>query len=215
MKKVRNAIIKLKNLYSQWRERRKLKSTDFTIISNNCWGGFIYQQFGLEYTTPTIGMGFIDDDYIKFLEQLDYYLSLTPIFIDPKDAPDYDLRKKLRGGSEIDYPVAKLDNITLWFTHYHSKEEALVKWERRKQRINHKKLLIKWSQRYNQSPELLERFLSLPYTNKIAFVEPTSSIIHPQVIKVPELVELNRSGGDETEYTLKQIDKYKLLNSIK
>lgn len=215
MKKVRNAIIKLKNLYSQWRERRKLKSTDFTIISNNCWGGFIYQQFGLEYTTPTIGMGFIDDDYIKFLERLDYYLSLTPIFIDPKDAPDYDLRKKLRGGSEIDYPVAKLDNITLWFTHYHSKEEALVKWERRKQRINHKKLLIKWSQRYNQSPELLERFLSLPYTNKIAFVEPTSSIIHPQVIKVPELVELNRSGGDETEYTLKQIDKYKLLNSIK
>lgn len=213
MGKLKNAYIKLRTKYNQWQERRKLKYTDFSIISNNCWAGFAYQQFGLTYSTPTIGLGFVDNDYIKFLERLEYYLSLTPIFIDPKDAPDYDLRKKLRG-SEIDYPVAKLDDIIIWFTHYHSSEEALEKWERRKKRINYNRLLIKWSQRYNQDPKLLYRFLDLPYKNKIAFVETSSPVNHPQVIRIPELAELNIKGGDETKYTLKQIDIYTILNSI-
>ena len=51
---------------------RRLKRSDFSIISNNCWAGFVYSKFGLEYTTPTIGMGIVDDDYIKFLENMDY-----------------------------------------------------------------------------------------------------------------------------------------------
>lgn len=29
--------------------RRKLNNHKFTIISNNCWGGFIYQKYGLKY----------------------------------------------------------------------------------------------------------------------------------------------------------------------
>lgn len=197
----------------QWQERRKLKVKDFSIISNNCWAGFAYQQFGLPYNTPTIGMGFVDDDYIKFLENFDYYISLTPVFINPKDAKDYPLRKKLHG-KEIEYPVAKLDDITIWFTHYKTECEALQKWERRKERINREHLLIKWSQRYNQNPELLHRFLNLPFKNKIAFVEPTSPIEDPRVIKIPELTELNIKGGDETEYTLRRIDIYNLLNSL-
>lgn len=39
--------LKLKKLYfdSTAKLRRKLlKHTDFTIISNNCWGGFVYQS---------------------------------------------------------------------------------------------------------------------------------------------------------------------------
>lgn len=214
MGRIKNAITKLKNNYIRRRRRSKLKYKDFTIISNNCWAGTaVYQPFGLKYNTPTVGMGFVDDDYIKFLERLDYYLSLTPEFISPETAKDYELRRKLRGG-EIDYPVARLDDITLWFTHYHSMEEALDKWEKRKKRINRNRLLIKWSQRYNQDPKLLQRFLALPYKNKIVFVEPASRVDNNQVIVVPELTELNVKGGDETEYTLQRIDVYALLNSI-
>lgn len=213
MGKIRNAIIKLQIAVSQWRERRKLKVRDFTIISNNCWAGFAYQQFGLPYNTPTIGMGFVDDDYMKFLENFDYYLSLTPEFINPKDAKDYQLRKRLRGG-EIDYPVARLDDITLWFTHYKTEEEAKAKWERRKSRINKNRILVKWSQRYNQDSELLRRFLNLPFKNKIAFVESESPVDDSRVVKIPELKELNRTGGDETDYTLRRINVYELLNSI-
>lgn len=140
-------------------------------------------------------------------------MNLTPQFIDPKSAKDYEIRRRLYG-REIDYPVARLDDIVLWFTHYSSPKEALSKWERRKKRINKNRMLVKWSQRYNQSPALLERFLCLPFKNKIAFVEPSCPINDPRVIKIPELEELNVKGGDETESTLRLIDIYHLLNSL-
>lgn len=214
LQKTKNAFIKLIIKWRQYCRRRQLHHTDFSIISNNCWAGTaVYQSFGLKYNTPTVGLGFVDNDYIKFLENLEYYLSLTPVFINPKVASDYELRKKLRG-REIDYPVAKLGDITIWFSHYNSKEEALLKWERRKKRINFNRLLIKWSQRYNQDPELVQRFLNLPYTNKIAFVTEGSPISNPQVVKIPELEELNIKGGDETECTLRHIDIVKVLNSV-
>lgn len=38
--------------------RKKLNNTDFTIISNNCWGGVCYEYFGMEKATPTVGMFF-------------------------------------------------------------------------------------------------------------------------------------------------------------
>lgn len=206
-------MTKARNLLRQWGNRRHLHHTDFSIIANNCWAGFAYQEFGLPYNTPTIGMGFVDRDFIKFLENFDHYLSLTPEFIDPATARDYELRKKLRG-HEIDYPVAILDDITIWFTHYKSKEEALTKWERRKKRINHDRLLVKWSQRYGNDPELMRRFLALPFRNKIAFVEPAAAYDDPHVVVVPELERLNREGGDETDYTLRRIDLLTLLNSL-
>jgi len=214
MSKIKNIIPKLKIIYSQWCRRRKLKHTDFTIISNNCWAGTaVYQPFGLKYNTPTVGMGFVDDDYIRFLENIDCYLSMTPEFINPKDAKYYEIKRK-QYGREIDYPVACLGDVTLWFTHYKTADEALDKWERRKRRINRDRILVKYSQRYNRDSELLRRFLSLPFKNKIAFVEPDSPIAHPQVVRVPELTALNVNGGDETDYTLRYVDVLQLLNSM-
>lgn len=37
--KFKNAIIKFNNYVECYKNRKKLKNTDFTIISNNCWGG--------------------------------------------------------------------------------------------------------------------------------------------------------------------------------
>ena len=34
--------------------KKKLKSTDFTIISNNCWGGMIYESYNLPKESPTV-----------------------------------------------------------------------------------------------------------------------------------------------------------------
>lgn len=40
---------------ADWR-KKQLKSTDFTIISNNCWGGMIYESYNLPKESPTVGM---------------------------------------------------------------------------------------------------------------------------------------------------------------
>ena len=39
---------------ADWR-KKQLKSTDFTIISNNCWGGMIYESYNLPKESPTVG----------------------------------------------------------------------------------------------------------------------------------------------------------------
>ena len=34
--------------------RKKINNTDFTIISNNCWGGICYEYFGLPKESTTV-----------------------------------------------------------------------------------------------------------------------------------------------------------------
>lgn len=218
MGKIRNAITKLKTAIHQWRERRKLNCTDFSIISNNCWAATaIYQPFGLKYNTPTVGLFIMDEDYIRMIENLDYYLKSDLMFIEARDSKYYD-KISVKGTKEISYPIAKLGNdVEIHFLHYCSSDEARQKWTRRLKRINRKRLLIKMSLRdsgYDRQ-SMIQRFLALPYANKICFTPEEIATKAPELITVPELGHLNLVGGDETEFTLQRINVYKLLNSIK
>lgn len=53
-------------------KRFGLKNKKFSIISNNCWGGIVYDIFGLQYLSPTIGLFMFSDDYIRFCENLKF-----------------------------------------------------------------------------------------------------------------------------------------------
>lgn len=216
MGKLRNAFIKIRNKHHQWRKRKELKFTDFSIISNNCWAGTtVYQPFGLKYNTPTIGLFIMDEDYIKFIWNLKWYLSQSPVFIPPQESKYYD-RISQKGTQPVKYPIATIGgDVELHFLHYHSENEALSKWLRRAKRVNYDRLLVKMSLRDNgyDKETILKRFCALPYKNKICF----SPIDYPsdEVVVVPELEFLNLIGGDETDSTLKHIDITKALNSIK
>ena len=65
--------IRLKfNMVGSGRRKNKLNSIDFSIISNNCFAGIVYQHFNLQYNTPTVGLYFYPDEYIKFCKKFDY-----------------------------------------------------------------------------------------------------------------------------------------------
>lgn len=68
-----------------WR-KKQLKSTDFTIISNNCWGGMIYESYNLPKESPTVGMFFMAKDYIEFLSDLKGYINGTLTFVKPEES---------------------------------------------------------------------------------------------------------------------------------
>lgn len=216
MGKLKNALIKARIRYEQWQKRRKLRFTDFSIISNNCWAGTaVYQPFGLKYNTPTVGLFIMDEDYIRFLENLKWYIVQKPVYIKPENSKYYDKISDC-GTKPVTYPIATIgDDIELHFLHYHSEDEALSKWIRRVNRVNFDKLLVKMSLRDSgfDREAMLKRFSSLPFKNKICF----SPIQYPSinVIYVPELETLNLIGGDETELTLKHIDIIDVLNSTK
>ena len=54
--------------------RGMLNNTDFSIISNNCWGGHVYRRYNIPYLSPTVGLYFYAEEYITFLQNIDKYL---------------------------------------------------------------------------------------------------------------------------------------------
>jgi len=147
--------------------KKNLCSSDFTIISNNCWGGFIYQSYGVSYNSPTIGLYFMAEDYIKFISNLEKNINSKLEFISPKDSKHYDVIKNDKKIGE--YPIGKINDIEIIFLHYSSEEEAYDKWNRRCKRINWDKLLIKFNDQNGCTKEHLCFFDRLDIKNKICF----------------------------------------------
>lgn len=134
--------------------RKRLNNNNFTILCNNCVGGVILHELGERFNTPTVNLFFDSVDYIKFLENLNYYLQ----------------QKLVEIGSTKDYPVAKLGDITIYFMHYSSFDEAKRIWEKRAARINKDNLYVIMVQQNGCTKEILRRFDNLPYKHKLAFV---------------------------------------------
>lgn len=52
----------------------RLKNSSLTIFSTNCWAGICYHRLGLEFLSPTINMFEDQDDFNRFMMDLDSYL---------------------------------------------------------------------------------------------------------------------------------------------
>jgi uncharacterized protein (DUF1919 family) len=211
-KKFLNAETKIKMRYWRWKRRCQLHNQDFTIISNNCWGGLVYQYFGLPYKSPTVGLFIMDDDYIRFLEHFDDYITLPLNFIEFNSSKYHDYLSR-ESTAKIEYPIAMLGDVEIHFMHYSSKEEAQEKWNRRCKRINKDRMLVKMSQRYVRTKDILDRFSALPFKNKICFTEIDYQ--KEGFIKIEELKHLNIQGGDETPYVMKVLNLIHLINNIR
>lgn len=124
------------------RQRQRLKNLDFSLLTGNCVGGYLYHQLGLPFTSPTINMMIENQDFKKLLLNQDYYLSLTPTpYIDPKYPST---------------PAGLLGDIILHFTHYKSSEDGIEAWEKRKKRINFENLYVIISDIDLQPDDILE-----------------------------------------------------------
>lgn len=153
--------------------RRSLQCTSFTIISNNCWGGETYEYYNLKKLSPTVGLFFMADDYIRFLKRIHDYLKAPLFFINPEQSKWRDWPQVSGDKRFGTYPIGKLcledEEVELFFLHYHSEEEAKAKWKRRIERINWSKILIKFNDQNGCREEHIKEFVSLPFKNKLFF----------------------------------------------
>ncbi|MCI9365660.1 MAG: DUF1919 domain-containing protein [Clostridia bacterium] len=134
---------------------RRLKNTDFTIISSNCIGGVIYHELGIQFQSPTINMYMNSKDFIKFCKNLKFYL---------------EQKIELINQNERNYPVVKLNDITLYCVHYKNFEEVEQAWNKRIKRVNFEKIAIIMSERDGCTYEDIIEFDKLQYKNKVIFV---------------------------------------------
>lgn len=115
------------------------------------WGGVILHELGERFNSPTVNLFFSAEDYLKFLKKLDYYLEQPLVEIE----------------SDKDYPVAKLDDITIYFMHYLSFDEAKTTWKKRVARINRNNLYVIFVQQNGCTEQILREFDDLPYKHKL------------------------------------------------
>lgn len=151
-----NLVLKMKRKVHLFFLRKQNKNKDFTMISQNCLAGCLYSDLELEFSSPTINMFIEDENFVKLVENLEYYLSIPAkpfidSYIDPKD-------------STIVYPKIKVGDIEICCLHYKSCDEAVEAWERRKKRVNMKKIYIvanSWNM--HQRRDLVERICKSKY----------------------------------------------------
>lgn len=151
----------LANLFQriEWRiykekKRIMLKNMNPTIIASNCIGTFIYYDMKMKFSSPTINLSFNMNDYVKFLDNIHWYLKQPLVEFEDQ---------------RFEYPCGKLGDVEIRFNHYKNFEEAYLKWEERKKRIDWNNLYVIGVERDDCSYDTLCRFDKLPFTNKVIF----------------------------------------------
>lgn len=138
------------------------QNRDFTVISQNCIGGVIYNNLGLEFKSPTINVFIEDENFVKLVGNLEYYLQfeampITDCFIDPVD-------------NNIKYPKIRVGDIEICCLHYKDCAEAIEAWEKRRMRVNLKNVYVignSWNMHGRK--ELVEELLRVSKYKTVVF----------------------------------------------
>lgn len=127
------------------------RDSDLTVISNNCWGGYLYSKCGIEYTSPLVWTFIETRDFIRLVKDIRYYFNYELEFIVEKG---------------ITYPIAMLYDIKIYFPHYSSNSEVEEKWYKRLKRVNYDNILVQAN--IEEADDALE-FNKINIEKKIAF----------------------------------------------
>lgn len=184
-------VLKLRSYTAKiWRSKvvNKMKKRNristCSIISSNCIGGLVSHDLNLRFDSPTVNLFFEAEDFLEFVENLKYYLSIK------LDDVKVDIEKG--------YPVGILNDLKVHFVHYKTPEECIEKWETRRVRVDFNNLFIICTDRNGMTLELLKRYLNIPY-RKIIFVSKIKWCFSKECIYIP---------GFENEKEVEEMQKY-------
>ena len=159
-RKVKNVIWQKNREKLNQEARKKLteQARTASIISCNCTGGILSHDLGLQFLSPTVNLFMPAEDFIKFCENLRGYMAIDQF------TPCEDVEVI----GDRNYPVGHLGDLTVFFVHYHTLEEAQEKWNQRKARINWDNIVVLGTDRDGVTKEIKDRFEKLPY-KKVMF----------------------------------------------
>jgi len=185
--------------YFRSRDITQVKDKNFIIISDDCWGGSVYQWYKRPYNSPFVGLFLYAPCYMKLLSNFDCYLGKKLEFVDSTKYPD--LPKT--------YPVGVLGDIEIHFPHYASEEEAEIKWNRRisrmKQENNKDNYFFKFSDGAGATAEDFEKFHELPFKNKLSI-----SVKDYEFLKGKDHIKMYESYGNKNERVPNGVKLFKL-----
>lgn len=166
------------------KNRKKLINHDFSIIGSDCTAGCICKDLKVQMKSPTRNFYFEAQDYIRFCNNLKYYLSLS---LASDNQP-----------TSTSYLTAMCGDLRLFLVHYHSVEQAKIEWERRKIRVNFNSIFFLMNDRNGCTEEDIRAFDELPYENKVCFTHKP----------YPQYQSTYYISGSENDACLKSLMNY-------
>ncbi len=195
-------------------KRRRLKNKTPSLLTNNCTGGIMSHDLGLQFRSPTVNLWIPMGEFFLLLENLELYMAQEPeeIFEDG-----------------ISYPIGVLRGepgpVRLYFMHYASFQEAKEKWTQRKQRLQPDNLYVILEcpgigLSEEKARAIQDRFEALPYRHK-KLLTGCSAIQGPDVEHLPvyenyrigKLLSYKKPGLFSVKRYLDDFDYIKFLNS--
>lgn len=144
-----------------------------TIISNNCSGGAILHELGMEFKTPTINLQILPEEYPKFCQNFKQYMETD--LVEYKDITEEHKTYlfKMFGGVP-DMPFGIIDDVVVCFQHYGTFEEAKEKWDERKAKIDYENIGFIFHARGPEYRNEAEEFQRLDLPNKLTLTQDFS-----------------------------------------
>ena len=173
IKKFKRETVRLKVRNKFWLPRtckaraKELEAEGFTIISNNCWGGTIYESYGMRKNTPTVGMFIMPSDFVRFCADLGRYLAEPLELIAPEE---FKRRDALAANDNLGtYLIGRVGDVELHMLHHQDETTARRKWESRVNRADHDRLIFKLNDQNGATEADLLAFDALSLEHKLVF----------------------------------------------
>lgn len=160
--KIKAFIKKIARYLTVVKRKRELKVDMPTVIARDCVAGVIYHDLKQKFMSPTINLYIKPSDFMKFVRNLKEYVSYGSLTEFKEDG--------------ISFPVGLLSceglrDVTIYFMHYKTFNEAKEKWHERCKRINFENIVVVFPL-INETEDIdliLQEFYKLPY-KKVALL---------------------------------------------
>lgn len=159
---------KLTRRVNRWRFKRsirRLRESEFCLISNNCLGRRLYQILGRDYNTPFVGLFMMPECFTELVVNFEEYMGRELQFVDESKYPIWNHKRD--AGHR--YPIGLIGNAEIHFLHYEGEQDALEKWNRRKARIDYKHLYFVMVANGPYDDAMLREFAGAKSENKVCF----------------------------------------------
>ena len=146
-------MLKISNYYNSFKRwyysiviKKRVNLSNISIVSMNCIGGVLYHDAHSRFLSPTVNLYFSATGFLRFVNNLEHYLSVTPVIYEGDH-----------------YPIGYIDDIEIRFMHYKSVSDAFEKWEKRKKRINIDKVFVIMVEQNGFTDECFDSFNRIIY----------------------------------------------------
>ncbi|WP_280178263.1 MULTISPECIES: DUF1919 domain-containing protein [unclassified Lentimonas] len=122
-------------------------------------------MLGRDYNTPFVGLFMMPECFTELVTNFEEYMEQEIRFVNESKYPIHDQQRK---ANKL-YPIGMLGNCEIHFLHYENEQDALEKWNRRKQRIDTKHLYYVMVANGAYDEAMLTQFAGTNASNKVCF----------------------------------------------